>query len=231
MPEAEPVGESGDRLAALRAERDILARDLAASREREALLVNELQHRVRNALAVVRSIFSRTIETAESIEAVAMHFSGRLDATARYHARSVALLSVQTFDLEAMVRDELMVFASSADPRVVIVGPDVKLLSPQAGVLGLALHELASNSVKFGVLSDQHSNGRLTIEWTQDEDRVVLAWIETGVGIVASAPRASGFGCDYIKHALPYQIGAETQFDVLPGGIRCRIAFALNTNN
>ncbi|AOH83209.1 hypothetical protein AWL63_03690 [Sphingomonas panacis] len=231
MPEAAPVGESRDQLDAVRAERDRLARDLAASREREAVLANELQYRVRNALAVTRSIFSRTIETAESVEDVAMHFSGRLDALARYYAQSTAFLRAQVFDLEAMVRDELTVFASSADPRVAIIGPDVKLRSAQAGVLGLALHELTSNSVKFGVLSDQHSGGRLSIEWTLDGDRVTFAWLETGVGIVASAPIASGFGRDYIEQALPYQIGADTRFEVLPGGVQCRIAIILNTNS
>jgi two-component sensor histidine kinase len=227
MVAAGPNADAESRIAALCAERDALARQLQESREREAMLSNELQHRVRNVMAVIRSIFSRTLETSESIDDVAMHFPGRLDALARYQAQSAALAVSQSFDLATMICDELVVFAAAGDPRVTINGPDVRLPQRHAATLGLALHELTANAVKFGALSDQQPRGRLGIAWGRAGDRVTLDWIETGVSVVAAAPAPIGFGRDYIEYGLPYQTGAATRFAILPGGVRCRIELAI----
>ena len=200
---------------------------LRASGEREAALRSELEHRVRNALAITRSVFSRTMDNATSVEDARDHFLGRLDALARYQGR-IAAMPGYTFDLETMVWDELMIFGSGNDPRVEVAGPSVQLAHGVAEAIGLALHELATNSVKFGVLGEPASNRRLQITWKEQDRSILFEWAETGVPIVASAPIASGFGREFIEQGLPYQLGAETEFELLPGGLVCRIRFRTN---
>jgi two-component system CheB/CheR fusion protein len=202
---------------------------LHASQQREAALRRELAHQVRNALSITRSVFSRTMDNAPSIEHARDHFSGRLDALARYQGRFAAT-PTSDLDLEVMVRDELMVFASGGDQRIEVAGPSVRLAPGEAAVIGLALHELATNSVKFGVLGEPASKGWLRITWTRQDKRVRLEWAESGVPIIATAPIASGFGREYIEQAVPYQLGAETSFELAPGGIVCWISFDSKDN-
>jgi two-component sensor histidine kinase len=229
MEKADSVGASPvadfDRVLA---ERDALTRALDASRAREALLTNELQHRVRNVLAIVRSLFTRTSEAAASLEDVINHFPGRLDAVARYQARSASLADL-AFDLEEMIRDELLVFAFSNDPRIEIIGPEVGLEARVAEVMGLALHELTTNSVKYGVLAAQSGAGQLSISWTVTDRRLAFLWVESGIPIVSSAPTRCGFGRDYLEQALPYQIGADAVFAAVPGGVRWQISLPMRS--
>jgi two-component system CheB/CheR fusion protein len=205
---------------------DEARRALRTAREREAILRNELSHRVRNILAVTRSIFSRTIETADSLDHVSDHFRGRLDALARYHGR-VASLPDADFDLEDMVRDEMLAVRSADDDRVEVAGPDVRLSNRRAETMGLALHELTTNSVKFGVLGHSEGPGELRISWSVEGEFLDFTWRERGVAIVASAPLPIGFGREFIEQALPYQLDAETSFSIVPGGLDCRIRFRL----
>ena len=92
-------------------------------------------------------------------------------------------------------------------------------------MLALAVHELATNSVKFGALSG--GGGRLAVRWSiaaEEPRRLSIEWIETGVAVVAAAPIHSGFGREYIEQALPYQLDATTSFELRPGGLTCRIS-------
>lgn len=220
-------------VAQLRAELAATRRELARSedlrresRDREAMLTAELQHNVRNMLAIIRSVFSRTADTATSLEDAADHFRGRLDTLARHHAQ-VARDPGGTVDLEGLVRDELLNFGFSDGERVTIDGPGIDLAHKETGAIALALHELATNSVKFGALSVE--DGRLGIRWSRQGEanrpRITLEWAERGVPVVASAPMRTGFGREYIEQALPYQFDATTSFELRPGGLLCRISF------
>jgi len=197
---------------------------LDAAQAREAALRNELQHQVRNTLAITRSVFLRTMDKAESIEDARDHFVGRLDALAHYHAR-LAIGSQPRFDLETMIWNELLSIALSSDERIEVAGPEVLLQRRVAGLIGLALHELATNSVKFGVLGGPSAGGRLQVRWVMAGQLVQLEWAESGVPIVASAPIGSGFGRDFIENALPYQLNGDAHFEFVPGGLIYRIEF------
>jgi two-component sensor histidine kinase len=224
-----------DELARTRGQLDAALRELRhseeerrQSREREAILCAELQHRLRNMLGIIRSVFSRTMETAASLDEAADHFRGRLDTVAR-HQSQFTRAPGRTVDLEALLRDELLTFGFSDGERVSIAGPAVRLPHEFAEMVGLAMHELATNSVKFGALGGD--KGRLAIAWAvADEDgarRLALEWAESGVPVLASAPLRTGFGREFIEQALPYQIDATTSFDLRPGGLLCRINLAL----
>lgn len=203
-------------------------RDEAAARE--AALENELQHRGRNLLATIRTVFARTMETAETLQEATDHFSGRLDALGRYQGL-LARRPHATVDFETLVRDELLTFGFGDGDRVALDGPSVRLTHRLAEPIGLAVHELATNSVKFGALSAR--DGQLSVTWTaaaqgaaEPEPGLAIEWAETGVPVVASAPLRNGFGRDYIEFGLPYQLDAVTSFELRPGGLLCRIALS-----
>lgn len=195
-----------------------IRRELQASRDREQLLLNELAHRVRNILAITRSLFSRTVDTAGTLEHAADHFRGRLDALARYHARTASSPHA-AFDLETMVFDELLTVSMPDDPRISVVGPEIGLRGAAAELMGLAVHELAVNSIKFGVLASEDGAGRLRVSWTVERSKLTFEWVERGVPIVTTAPMRSGFGREFIEQALPFQLGAESSFEIIPGGL------------
>src|SRR3546814_121132 len=136
---------------------------LRQSEARLQLLAGELQHRVRNILAVVRSVFSRTVEGERPIEEVAEHFRGRLDSLARTQV-ILAQNQAGLIDLENLIRDELLSVGVQDGPLLSIKGPDTKLTPVQAELLALAFHELTTNALKYGAL--RASGGRLDIGWT-----------------------------------------------------------------
>jgi two-component sensor histidine kinase len=218
------LGNVRAKLARARAERDEALRALDAARQRETALEAELLQRVRNALAVVRSIFSRTVENAETLEDAADHFRGRLDTLAQYQLRTTVS---DGYYFEDMLRDTLITFAINEDSRIDIAGPEVRLDGRTAESVGLALHELATNSIKFGMLSPGCEAGTLDLHWSVTDDLLSFEWLEKGVAIVSSAPLRSGFGREYIEQALLYQIGAETLFELAAGSVRCTMAVPL----
>src|SRR3712207_5418388 len=115
------------------------------------MLLAELQHRVRNTLAVVRSIARRTGETSTTVEDYAMHLDGRLNAFARTQAL-VTRDPEAGVDLEYLVADELLAYHAKEADQVRISGPPIRLQPKAAETLGLAVHELATNAVKHGAL-------------------------------------------------------------------------------
>lgn len=90
--------------------------------------------------------------------------------------------------------------------------------------MALALHELATNAVKYGAL--RVPSGRLSLAWTSRDDRLTLEWRETGVALPPARPRR-GYGTELIERALPYQLGAETRLDWGADGVSCRIVLPL----
>ena len=219
-------------IAALRERLAIAERDLAAAarretaqREGERFLRGELQHRVRNILSVVRSIFARTISGGD-IEDIADHFRGRLDVLARYQAR-LLVEAQRGANLEMVLREELSSFRHGDDPRIAIDGPDVQLEDDVAQALALAAHELVTNSIKFGVLSQVDGRGTIAVEWRLAGERLTIDWEEVGVPVMARDRLHRGFGQEYIEDALPYQLGADTSFELRPGGVQCCITLNL----
>jgi two-component system CheB/CheR fusion protein len=217
-PRADDDNQSAANSGELHAELNYVRAQLHAAHAREAALEAELLHRVRNLFAVVRSIFSRTLENAETLEHVADHFYGRLDTLARYQLRANPAATVY---LEDMVRETLLAFAAGDDPRITIEGNEVALGGRHAETIGMALHELATNSVKFGVLARPQERGALQLRWQVADDRLRFEWLETGVSVLSAAPFRHGFGREYIEQAVVYQLGAETSFELSAGRVRC----------
>lgn len=183
----------------------------------------ERQHRTRNVLAVMRSVFTRTVENGTSLEDVAAHYQGRFDTIAPFLSDDDA----ESYDLENLVWNELLRFPTGQEDRVEVSGPAVRLPHAVAQPVTLALHELVTNAVKFGAL-DAPDPGRVAISWAWNGAELVFEWRETGVSIVRTAPPKTGFGREFIEQGLPYQIDAQTTFDFEPGGVVSTIRLPLD---
>ena len=187
----------------------------------------QLQHRARNTIALVRSAFRRTAETGQSLEDVEMHFCGRLDVLARYMLPHSGKADAKV-DVENLIRDELRNFEFGEAPGISIKGPSAELSLDQAQPFALMIHELVTNALKFGALTGL-KDAALEVTWSLDDNHLTLVWAETGVPMVMSAPVHRGFGREYIEEALPYQVGASTRFELRPGGVVCAIELPLAT--
>ena len=203
--------------------------NLRRLQDRQELLVAELQHRVRNMLSVVRSVFTRTVETSTDLDSLGSHFLGRLDALARSQV-IVTRRADGVVDLEELIRDELLSVGVGDGLKLHIEGPKVALDSVAAEAVGLAIHELTTNAVKYGALKG--AEGRVEIRWAlnmgeRGAPTLNLEWLEQGVPMVSLNPTRRGFGRELIEQALPYRLGAQTRLEFRGGGIRCTVTLPM----
>jgi two-component sensor histidine kinase len=188
-----------------------------------AAALAESRRRNRNTLGILRSIARRTAEASESVESYAMHFEGRLDALARV-VSLVAGSQSSGVPLDALVAEELFSFKAREDSALQISGPPVRIKPQAAEMLGLAVHELATNAMKFGALSP--AGGKLEISWRLlggEPNGLQLTWVESGVTLSRDAQQANGFGADLLKRGLAYALNARTEFVLRDGGLNCAI--------
>ena len=206
--------------------------DMRGLQERQRVLLAELQHRTRNLLAVVRSLAGQTMRSSASLDEFEIEFGERLSALGRVQSL-LARADHQTIELRALVEAELDAHGDGRQiaDRVVLDGPTVAVMATAAQALTLALHELATNAVKYGALGQ--AAGRLGITWRLEPapvSRIVLDWVESGVAMPAAAsPPRKGYGSELIERALPYQLQAETRLEFGADGVRCRIAVPFAT--
>lgn len=204
--------------------------DVTAAVRAQALqktLLAELQHRVRNILGVTRSIVRRTHEEGQTAEDFLQHVEGRLGALARTQVLLTRGVD-DGVDLEGLIREELLAHAAPEN-RVHLSGPVVKLPPKAAEILTLAVHELTTNSVKYGALTTD--DARIAIGWSLSEtskDRTLsLRWTEEGVAIAQGAPRRSGFGTELITQRVAYELYGTGTLELQPGGVVCSLEFPL----
>jgi len=203
--------------------------DLETLRDHQRTLLAELQHRVRNTLAVVRSIARRTIERSDTIEEFQMHFDGRIGAFARAQSL-VARDPSAGIDLETLIAEELLAHHAHEGDRLTIAGPPVRLDPRIADMLGLAIHELAVNAVKYGGLSSErgHVEVRWDVEDTVGATTLALTWRDSNPERPEANDRHYGFGRELIERSLAYDLDAVTDLAIGPDGVRCDIRLPLN---
>jgi PAS domain S-box-containing protein len=192
--------------------------DRKGAEERQALLAREVDHRAKNAMAIVQSFVRLT--KADSVTEYANVIEGRIKALSRAHA----ILSDsrwQGADLHKLVDEELAPYRSGGDDRITVSGVHVVLDPTTAQTLALALHELATNAAKHGALSSP--GGRILLDWDLQPDALKLNWIENG-GPVTSAPSARNFGLKVIVASVEQQLSGTAAFDWDPNGLRCRLS-------
>jgi two-component sensor histidine kinase len=188
------------------------------------LLVDELDHRVKNILATVQSIAHQTLPPDGATEA----FAGRLTALGRAHS----LLAQHRWEgaqLRALVEGALAPYQRE---QVEVDGPDALLEPKAAQVFSMVLHELATNAAKYGALSRR--SGRLTVAWELESRagarQLSLYWAEQG-GPAVAEPQRSGFGSKLIRQAVAYELDGEAQLEYRPEGLRCTLVVPLRAKS
>jgi PAS domain S-box-containing protein len=185
--------------------------------ERQSLLAREVDHRARNALAVVHAIVCLT--RADNIRQFVAAIEGRIQALARVHS----LLSNSRWhgaDIAQLVEDELAPYRAPSRDRVKIYGKSLSLEPSVAQALALALHELATNAAKYGAMSTP--SGVVHIGWETREGTLQLRWGESGGPQVTAA--AGGFGMRVIKASVERQLGGTVEIDWRHEGLQCTIS-------
>ncbi|MCW2026587.1 two-component sensor histidine kinase [Bradyrhizobium diazoefficiens] len=190
------------------------------------LLIEELNHRVKNTLALMQAIAVQTFRSASREERA--KFEGRLGALAEAHN----LLSQEKWagsELKEVITRALQPFLLNAPERIRMDGPAVPLSPRLAVVLSMIVHEIATNAAKYGALSNE--TGRVTLDWEVIADtpkpRLRLIWSEIG-GPPVTAPVRRGFGSRLIERSARDQLGGEATVDFLPRGVVCTVTCALD---
>ena len=203
----------------------IVCEDITERKELEdhkSTLISELDHRVKNVLATVSTVASRTQETSSSMAEFVAALDGRIKSMATTHE----LLSDrhwQGIPLAELVRRELAPYATAGNTR--IDGPDVVLSAEAGQTLAMVFHELATNAAKFGAISVK--SGRVSVRWSfrrngHAESRLCIYWEESG-GPHLVPPARSGFGTSVVRELVPYELGGTVDLMHLPEGVRCEL--------
>ena len=195
--------------------------DRKRAEERQNLLTREVDHRAKNALALAQSIVRLT--RARDVTAYVQAVEGRITALARVHT-VLSLSSWQGAEIRGLVAEELAPYSEAG--QIHFHGSEVQLQPTTAQTLALALHELVTNSAKYGSLSTL--SGRLAITWDVQDDTLILAWVETG-GPEVTKPLSRGFGTRSVIASIETQLGGKADFDWRREGLICRLSVPLET--
>ena len=198
--------------------------DNVQAAQRQKLMIDELNHRVKNTLATVQSIAMQTARSnteprafAESFQARLMSLSHTHDLLTRSHWEGAELADILRHETEA-----------HETHRVSANGPHVSLGSASALSLGMIFHELATNAAKYGALSSPQ--GRVIVDWSiadQTDRRLILQWTETG-GPEVLQPERRGFGSRMIERNVRHDLAGEVELSYAPDGLRVTISIPLD---
>lgn len=195
--------------------------------EQRSLLLNELNHRVKNTLSTVQFLAAQTLRSTESCAQARQVLEDRILALSRAHD----VLTSENWggaSLRETVFQALQPFLTTGN-RVLTNGPEVKLSPRQTVGLSLALHELATNAAKYGALSNE--TGEVRVAWCCEifdgHRRLLLTWAESG-GPVVAPPSRKGFGSRLIERSLSSELMGAAELDYRPEGVVCRISMLVD---
>jgi two-component sensor histidine kinase/DNA-binding response OmpR family regulator len=187
--------------------------------ERQNLLAREVDHRAKNALALAQSIVRLT--RSENVKAYIQAVEGRINALARVHT-ILSLSNWQGAEIGRLVDEELAPY--STGDQVAFSGSQIQLRPATAQTLALALHELVTNSAKYGALSTM--SGRVSIKWWIEAEILRMVWEERD-GPVVQEPLSRGFGTRSVIASIESQLGGQADFDWRSEGLVCRLSVPL----
>lgn len=191
--------------------------------EKTNLLLRELNHRVKNTLAMLQSIANQTLKNSRTPDEFKKAFSGRIRSLAAAHT----LLSDKEWEpilLNKLLRDQVSVYVDDIDEQLIIEGDEATLGPEEALALGMVLHELATNAAKYGAISKPGGYIHIATKKTKfdGEDFLTLDWKEIG-GPKVTPPETTGFGSIMIKRSLDKIVGSKVHLEYLPEGVEAKI--------
>jgi PAS domain S-box-containing protein len=198
--------------------------------EQRILLLNELNHRINNTLVTVQSLVEQTLRAMDADRTLREELTARLQALSQAHA-ALMERNWASAELSDLVGRAAAAYRATGEHRFTIEGPPVRLSPQQAVSFSLALHELATNAVKYGALSAPE--GFVAVSWNQSIDgdgarRMTFLWTEQG-GPLVTPPSRRGFGSRLLERSFPEGSGA-VEMEFLPQGLRCTIVLKLSTD-
>lgn len=195
---------------------DLANAERGKAQHRQEILIAELNHRVRNILGLIRGLISQSRDGASTVQQFFEVVSGRVQALARAHDQ-ITQHHWGPGALTELIRGEAEAYLAAKAERLVLSGPDV-LIEPQAfSTLSLVIHELVTNSAKYGALCD--SRGKVHVSWEVDgAGALELKWREEG-GPAVRPPTRRGFGSTIIERSIPHELGGEAMVDFRPEGL------------
>jgi PAS domain S-box-containing protein len=196
-----------------------------ASEDHIQFLMHEISHRSKNLLMVIQSIARRTARTAGTMEEFESRFERRLQGLAASHDVLISR-NWQGAPLADLVRQQLLPFVEIQSSRFELEGPDIVLTAEAAQAIGLAIHELATNAIKYGALSE--AGGKVRISWMFDGDaevaeHLVLNWIEQD-GPPVSPPARKGFGHVVIGEMVERSLNGKVAMEFAAEGLNWRVS-------
>jgi PAS domain S-box-containing protein len=189
-----------------------------ALEQRQAVLLRELSHRVKNSLAIILSIARQTLHSHNDPRAFVEAFEGRVRSLAQSH-NLLTEGEISSARVGDIIRGQLSGLVGDLGDRLELRGPDVSLAAEQATQLGMILHELGTNAVKYGALSSD--SGRVSIRWLASRKRLCLTWRERGGPAIEAPPVKSGFGTRLIDSSCKRvsrrfeRLGLTARFELL----------------
>jgi two-component system CheB/CheR fusion protein len=199
--------------------------------EHQRLLLDELQHRVKNILATVGSLASRMARTSRTVEEFQTAFLERIGSMGRIHDLLVQS-AWKGASLQSLVEVAVEPFTGPGGKNVVLTGPNVTLSADPAGTIGMVLNELATNASKYGALSV--AEGSVDVAWQliqgTGEQKVQLTWVEKN-GPAVRPDSGAGFGTALITRSVEYELQGSASLTFAAEGLRCTIEFPLAQNS
>jgi two-component sensor histidine kinase/PAS domain-containing protein len=196
--------------------------------EQQTMMVAELNHRVKNILAIVQSVAAQTVRSSTTLESFADAFTGRLRALAIAHDILTETRWIGT-GLNELLLAVLAPYRTPENPRISTMGPAVLLPARAVVPLSMVLHEMSTNAAKYGALSMR--SGRIGITWQVSggaEKSVELIWREEG-GPAVNGGGSDGFGTRLIDHLIRHDLDGSTQVDFDPAGVRWTLVFPVRS--
>ncbi len=219
-----PVRDAGGRITNwVSAQRDVTER--RAFEDRQALMVRELHHRVKNTLATVQAVLNATMRSSVSMTEFSRAFGGRILSMARTHAL-ITEDEAQVASFEGLLRAELDAYDEGG--RITLDGPRLKLPSDLAVPVSMALHELTTNALRHGALA--HPGGQVVVTWRIEDDPsgpwLAWTWNEHD-GPPPALPTREGFGTRLLNKILTAQVAAEVDIEFDADGLRIHVRLPL----
>lgn len=186
----------------------------------QAIMISELNHRVRNILALVRSVSRQVGRRYGSTDSYSKTLEARIQALATAHDMAAGA-SISSVGIKTLIETEMAPYTDTdLHNRIEISGEQPFIRADAAPIFSLVVHELATNAAKYGALSvDQ---GQVKIEVTKQADGYAIHWVEKG-GPTVKEPDAPGFGSALIKEAVPHELGGQTNLDFAVTGVTADI--------
>ncbi|PVB62452.1 HWE histidine kinase domain-containing protein [Labrenzia sp. 011] len=187
--------------------------------EQQQLLISELNHRVRNILNLMRGLVAQSRSSARTLEEFTANLDGRIHSLARAHDQ-LTLEQWEPASLRALIACEFAAYADSQSERLSLKGPDAMITPNAYTTLALVLHEMVTNSIKYGALHNEA--GRVSVDITvENSGGLLIDWTERG-GPPVMSPKRRGFGTTIIESSIPHELKGDAEISYKVTGVEAR---------